>query len=80
MRRDGGSFVGGVSWQGTARYKLRRGSMDSGDGVASKECEKERGSSGRKRAHVGRSKGSARGFIEESEREVCPWAISSIFW
>jgi hypothetical protein len=43
----------------TVRYKLRRGSTDSGDSVASKECEKERGSSGRKRARVGRSKGSA---------------------
>jgi hypothetical protein len=45
--------------QGTARYKLRRGSTNSDDGVARKECEKERGSSGRKRACVGRSKGSA---------------------
>jgi hypothetical protein len=42
----------------TARYKLRRGSTDSDDGVASKECEKERGSLGRKRARVGRGKGS----------------------
>jgi hypothetical protein len=50
---------GWFGWQGTARYKLRRGSTDSDDGVASQECEKERGSSGRKRACVGRSKGSA---------------------
>jgi hypothetical protein len=36
---------------------------------ASKGCERGRGSSGRKRARVGRSKGSAGGFIEEREGE-----------
>jgi hypothetical protein len=49
---------GGLDGQGTARYKLRRGSTDSNNGVASKECEKEKGSTRRKRARVGKSKGS----------------------
>jgi hypothetical protein len=49
----------GLGGQGTARYKLRRGSTDSGDGVGEQGVrERERGSSGRKRARVGRSKGS----------------------
>jgi hypothetical protein len=52
---------GGFGGQGTVRYKLWRGSTDSGDGVASKECEKERGSLGRKRARLGGAR-AGRGF------------------
>jgi hypothetical protein len=39
MRRDELDEQGGLGWQGTARYKLRRGSTDSSDGVGEQESE-----------------------------------------